>query len=40
MIANDAKDDTWFYLRLTANKDGSMAVFNPRNKFEKKYPAK
>jgi competence protein ComEC len=39
-IANVEEADTGFYLRLTAHEDGSFEVFNSRNKFEKKYPAK
>jgi competence protein ComEC len=40
MIANTASADTGYYLRVAGREDGSMEVFNPRNKFSKKYPAK
>ncbi len=38
-IANVDEADTGFYLRLTAHKDGSFEIFNPRNKFSRSYPA-
>jgi competence protein ComEC len=37
-IANVDEADSGFYLKLTAHADGSFEVFNPRNKYEKKYP--
>ncbi len=39
-IANVTEVDTGYYLRVTANEDGSFEVYNPRNKFSKQYPAK
>jgi competence protein ComEC len=39
-IANVTEADTGYYLRVTANPDGSFEVYNPRNKFAKQYPAK
>ena len=39
-IANVTEADTGYYLRITANSDGSFEVYNPRNKFSKQYPAK
>ncbi len=39
-IANVMDTDTGFYLKLTANEDGSFAIYNPRNKVTKDYPAK
>jgi beta-lactamase superfamily II metal-dependent hydrolase len=39
-IANVTEADTGYYLRVTANSDGSFEVYNPRNKFSKQYPAK
>jgi competence protein ComEC len=38
-IANISDTDTGYYLRVTAHKDGSFEVYNPRNKFSKQYPA-
>ena len=38
-IANITEADTGYYLKVTAHEDGSFAVYNPRNKFEKQYPA-
>jgi hypothetical protein len=38
-IANVNEADTGFYLKVTANEDGSFEVYNPRNKFSKQYPA-
>ncbi len=38
-IANVEEADTGYYLKVTATPDGSFAVYNPRNKFEKQYPA-
>jgi len=37
-IANVVEADTGFYLKLTAEPDGSFQLFNPRNKYEKNYP--
>ena len=39
-IANVTEADTGFYLKLTANADGSFEVYNSRNKFKKEYAAK
>ena len=39
-IANVNEADTGFYLKLTAHEDGSLEVYNPRNKFSKQYPAR
>ncbi len=39
-IANVTEGDTGNYLRVTANQDGSFEVFNPRNKYSKKYESK
>lgn len=39
-IANIEEADTGHYLRVTAYQDGSFEVYNPRNKFLKKYPAR
>ncbi|MBV9301465.1 MAG: MBL fold metallo-hydrolase [Acidobacteriaceae bacterium] len=39
-IANVTEADTGFYLRLTANSDGSFEVYNARNKFSKQYGAR
>ena len=39
-IANVTEADTGFYLKLTANEDGSFDIYNPRNKFSKEYPAR
>lgn len=39
-IANVTEADTGYYLRITAQPDGSFEVFNPRNKFSKQYSAK
>jgi competence protein ComEC len=39
-IANVTEADTGYYLRLTANADGSFEIYNARNKFSKQYPAK
>ena len=36
-IANVNEADTGRYLKVTANADGTFEVFNPRNKFSKKY---
>lgn len=38
-IANVMEADTGYYLRITANSDGSFDVYNPRNKVSKQYPA-
>lgn len=38
-IANVDEADTGFYLKLTANEDGSFEIYNPRNKFSRSYPA-
>ncbi|MGH9584405.1 MAG: MBL fold metallo-hydrolase, partial [Bryobacteraceae bacterium] len=39
-IANISDADTGHYLRVTAHKDGSFEIYNPRNKFAKRYPAR
>ena len=39
-IANVNEADTGFFLKVTANPNGSFEVYNQRNKFEKQYPAK
>jgi competence protein ComEC len=39
-IANVTEADTGYFLRVTANPDGSFEIYNPRNKFSKQYPAK
>lgn len=39
-IANVNEADTGYYLKITANEDGSFEVYNPRNKFSKQYPAR
>jgi hypothetical protein len=31
--------DAGYYLKLTANEDGSFVIYNPRNKYSKAYPA-
>jgi competence protein ComEC len=36
-IANVNEADTGFYLKVTAKEDGSMEVYNPRNKLTKRY---
>jgi beta-lactamase superfamily II metal-dependent hydrolase len=33
-------DDDGFYLKITANEDGSFEVYNPRNKFSQQYGTK
>ncbi|HEY7210934.1 MAG TPA: MBL fold metallo-hydrolase [Bryobacteraceae bacterium] len=38
-IANTSEADTGFYLKVTAQQDGSFEIYNPRNKFTKKYEA-
>lgn len=38
MIANNAPEDTGYYLKLTANPDGSFELFNPRTNYTKRYP--
>ncbi|HSU58244.1 MAG TPA: hypothetical protein VLI55_02930, partial [Bryobacteraceae bacterium] len=38
-IANVTEADTGYYLKVTGNEDGSFEIYNPRNKFTKKYPA-
>ncbi len=38
-IANTSEADTGFYLKVSARKDGSFTVSNPRNKFSKQYAA-
>jgi beta-lactamase superfamily II metal-dependent hydrolase len=38
-IANTEDTDAGYYLKLTANEDGSFQVFNPRNKYSKEYAA-
>jgi competence protein ComEC len=37
-IANVSEADTGFYLKLTAQEDGSFEIYNPRNKYSKQYP--
>lgn len=39
LIANVTEADTGFYLKMTANQDGSFELYNARNKFSKQYPA-
>jgi beta-lactamase superfamily II metal-dependent hydrolase len=39
-IANTGTPDAATYLKVTASKDGSFEVVNPRNRFSKKYPAR
>lgn len=39
-IANVNEADTGYYLKITANEDGSFEIYNPRNKFSKQYPAR
>lgn len=39
LIANVTEADTGFYLKMTANEDGSFELYNARNKFSKHYPA-
>ncbi len=39
-IANVTEADTGYYIRISANPDGSFDVYNARNKFAKQYPAK
>lgn len=39
-IANISDTDTGYYLKLTANQDGSFSIYNARNKMTKEYPAK
>ncbi len=36
-IANTAEADTGHYLKVSAKKDGSFTIFNPRNKLTKAY---
>lgn len=38
-VANVDEADTGHYLKLTVHEDGSFALYNPRNKFSKEYPA-
>jgi competence protein ComEC len=38
-IANVNEADAGYYLKLTANEDGSFVIYNPRNKYSKAYPA-
>lgn len=38
-IANVTEADTGYYLKVTADPDGSFKVYNARNKFSKEYPA-
>jgi len=38
-IANTSEADTGFYLKVSAQEDGSFDVYNARNKFSKHYPA-
>ncbi len=39
LIANVTEADTGYYLKVTADEDGSFKVYNARNKFSKEYPA-
>ncbi len=39
-IANLNEADTGYWLKVTAREDGSFDVYNPRNKFDKQYPAR
>ena len=39
-IANLYEECQGDFIKLTANEDGSFAVYNSRNKFEKNYPAR
>lgn len=39
-LANVTEADTGFYLKITANPDGSFEVFNARNHYTKQYAAK
>lgn len=39
-LANVTEADTGYYLKVSANSDGSFTVFNSRNKFEKQYGAR
>ncbi|HEX4165708.1 MAG TPA: MBL fold metallo-hydrolase [Bryobacteraceae bacterium] len=36
-VANTEEADTGFYLKVSAQKDGSFSVYNPRNKLTKQY---
>ncbi|MBV8069174.1 MAG: MBL fold metallo-hydrolase [Acidobacteriaceae bacterium] len=38
-IANVTEADTGYYLKVTADPDGSFRVYNARNKLSKEYPA-
>ena len=38
-IANVEEADTGYYLKVTANDDGSFEIYNPRDKFTKPYAA-
>ena len=38
-IANVTEADTGYYLKVTANEDGSFEVYNSRDKFKKQYGA-
>jgi competence protein ComEC len=38
-VANVTEADTGYYLKVTADADGSFKVYNARNKFSKEYPA-
>jgi competence protein ComEC len=38
-IANVTEADTGYYLKVTSDPDGSIKVYNARNKFSKDYPA-
>lgn len=38
-IANIEEADTGYWLKITAEEDGSFTVYNARNKFEKQYSA-
>lgn len=39
-IANTTEEDTGFYLKVTARKDGSFEVYNARNKVTRQYDAR
>ena len=39
-IANIEDEDQGHYLKVSAMPDGSFTVFNPRNKYMKRYEAK
>ena len=39
-IANLEANDDGHYLKLAASEDGSFTVFNPRNRYTKRYTSK